>query len=881
MEEMGVIKRVTEHTDWCSSLTYVTKKNGSLRICLDPFHLNQALKRCPTKIPTLEEINPEFAKAKFFSKLDAKAGYWSVHLHEDSQLLTTFRTPFGRYCWKRLPFGLSVSQDIFQQHMNEILEGLTGVVGITDDVCVSGETEAEHDKNLAQLMHRAKEKGLVFNSEKCMIKQKSIPFFGNLYTDKGINPDPAKLRDIRKMPTPQNKDELHRFLGMLTYLSSYIPNFSSESKVLRDLLKQDVLFLWESNHQQCFDRLKTLVREESCLAYYDMTKPLTLEVDACMKGLGAALVQEKPIAFASKSLTPTQSAYSNIEREALALVHGMQRFHTYLYGRHFCVVTDHKPLVMLHQKPINKAPPRLQRMFMKLTGYNFDLVYRPGKDMILADTLSRLPNPENSEDVQLDVRVDGVDMHDVDDCSIDLVNFGTSKRDELKTATCADPVLNMLKEVVLTGWPDDIKSLTPSLRPYWSFRDELAVEDSIIFKGRQVLVPEKLQPDILTQLHSSHQGIEKTRKLARESVYWPDINKQIEQFVKTCVHCRELQPQNKKEPLQPHEVPPAPWHKLGSDLFQIEDKHFLVVTDYFSKYPYVRRIPSPVTSQAVTSEIKFLCSLFGKPDTIVSDNGPQYTGQPFKQFCVDWGINHVTSSPRYPRSNGLAERMVGTVKPIIKKCLSENQDIDKALLHLRATPVSTGIPSPGEMLCGRPLTTTLPSRHNTNSTRQEQRQQLLTSQESMKRNHDNHALPTSLPVLVTGQSIRYYNTDTRMWIPGTILKADNLNPRSYLITTAGGNTLRRNRSHLREVTHQPAEPFHPKTLTINPAVKTINKPTLEPNTTCEKQPDRKVTFSPPKAETTNIPPPSSSPLSNPVNKSRCGRTIRTPLKYRD
>ncbi len=380
MEQQGVIRRITEHTDWCSSITYSVKKNNTLRICLDPQKLNQALKRCPHKIPTVEELNPAFANATVFSKLDAKAGYWSVHLDPDSQLLTTFRTPFGRYCWTRLPFGLKVSQDIFQQHMDEILETLPGVVGISDDVCVYAQSDAEHDKNLHLLMQRAHEKGLVFNSEKCVIKTDQIPFFGNLYTAHGLLPDPEKIRDIRAMPTPGSRDDLQRFLGLMTYLSAYIPNYSSECQPLRDLLKKDVPFLWDEDHQTCFEKLKLLISTDSCLAYYDASKPLTLEVDASQKGLGAALLQEPPIAYASKSLTPTQSAYSNIEREALGLVHGVQRFHTYLYGRRFTAITDHKPLVMIHQKPITSAPPRLQRMFLKLAGYDFDLVYKPGPE---------------------------------------------------------------------------------------------------------------------------------------------------------------------------------------------------------------------------------------------------------------------------------------------------------------------------------------------------------------------------------------------------------------------------------------------------------------------------------------------------------------------
>ena len=262
MEELGVIKRVREHTDWCSSIVYSTKRDGSIRVCLDPKQLNDSIKRCPHKTPTLEEVNPSFAGAKYFSKLDAKAGYWSVQLEEESQLLTTFRTPFGRYCFRRLPFGLCTSQDIFQQRMDEILESLEGCVCIADDICIYAATEEEHDRRLIALLETAKLHGLVFNSDKCIIKEKAISFFGNIYSEEGIAPDPAKVKDIQQMPVPQNKEDLQRFLGMLTYLGTFIANLSSRAAVLRDLLKKNVPFEWSEDHQMAFNKLKEARSEE-------------------------------------------------------------------------------------------------------------------------------------------------------------------------------------------------------------------------------------------------------------------------------------------------------------------------------------------------------------------------------------------------------------------------------------------------------------------------------------------------------------------------------------------------------------------------------------------------------------------------------------------
>ena len=202
MKSNGVIRRVTEPSDWVSSLAYSRKQDGKIRMCLDPQHLNTALKRPHHKIPTVEEITHCFRGAKIFSKLDAKSGYWSVKLDRASQLLTTFNSPFGRYCFVRLPFGLSVSQDIFQLKMDQILDQVEGAVGIAGDVVVYAKNEEEHDKILHKLMQVAEENGLVFNSKKCLIKKKQINFFGTIYADNGIHPDPKKIEDLKNMPTP-------------------------------------------------------------------------------------------------------------------------------------------------------------------------------------------------------------------------------------------------------------------------------------------------------------------------------------------------------------------------------------------------------------------------------------------------------------------------------------------------------------------------------------------------------------------------------------------------------------------------------------------------------------------------------------------------------
>ena len=285
MLELDVIKPVTTPTEWVSSLTYVMKANGSIRMCLDPSDLNKALKRGQHHIPTMEELSYKFSGAKYFSKLDARSGYWSIVLDESSQLLTTFNTPFGRYCFKRLPFGLSVSQDLFQAAMDDGLRNLPGVVSIADDIAVFGTTEEEQDRNLKMLMERAKKINLVFNGEKCQIKQTEIPFFGNICTSKGVMPDPKKVQAITDLKAPSSKTEIQSFLGLVTYLAPYIPNLSSHTEPLRILMKNDIQFQWNFEQDKTFKEIKRLICDANTLTYSDPSKPTIIQVDASQSAL--------------------------------------------------------------------------------------------------------------------------------------------------------------------------------------------------------------------------------------------------------------------------------------------------------------------------------------------------------------------------------------------------------------------------------------------------------------------------------------------------------------------------------------------------------------------------------------------------------------------
>ena len=304
--EQGIIVPVEEPMDWVSSLAYSWKANGKLRVCLDPQDVNKAIKRDHYKTPTVEEITHLLAGSRKFTKVDGTSSYLCIVLDYESSLLTTFNTPWGRCRFVCLPWGLSCAQDIFQWMMDQILECCEGVIGITDDVNIHGKDE-DHDRNLHNFMHTACEHGLVFNREKCEVKKNSVTFFGTVYDANGAHPDPKKVDAIHKMPPPDSKQQLQHFLGMVTYLSPFIPSLSTHTAPLQELLKKDSEFMWNPTYQEAFNQIKKLVCKDTTLWYFDVQKPVTVQVDASKKGLGATLLQEGcPVTFASKALASTE-----------------------------------------------------------------------------------------------------------------------------------------------------------------------------------------------------------------------------------------------------------------------------------------------------------------------------------------------------------------------------------------------------------------------------------------------------------------------------------------------------------------------------------------------------------------------------------------------
>ena len=429
-------------------MVVVTTPN-KIRICLDPKDLNTAVIRPKYQLPTLDELLPKLSRAKVFSTLDAKDGFYQVGLDESSSLKTTSWTPFGRYKYRRLPFGINLAPEEFECKLHEKLDSLPGVAVIRDDLLVMGhgdneeEANQNHDENLVRLLEQARKANLRLNSSKMNLRKSEVRFMGHLITKDGLRPDPEKVRAVQEMPKPTSKKELLSLLGFVNYLSKFLPRLSEVVQPLREMTAKEAKFIWSPQHETAFQEVRELVVRHPVLKYYDLQEEVTVQCDASEYGLG------QPVAFASRSLSQTERQYAQIEKECLAIVFSCERFSQYLAGREkITVESDHKPLQCIFQKSILSAPCRLQRMMLRLQRFNLDVKYKPGAQMYVADHLSRASLADN-EEMADSFQVFALEVETL--TPFDSIKVAPERLSQLQKCTAQDLVLETLKTTVLTG----------------------------------------------------------------------------------------------------------------------------------------------------------------------------------------------------------------------------------------------------------------------------------------------------------------------------------------------------------------------------------------------------------------------------------------------
>ncbi|KAL5517465.1 hypothetical protein EMCRGX_G003010 [Ephydatia muelleri] len=580
--------------------------------------------------------------------------------------------------------------------MGQILEGLDGVLCQMDDVLVFGSNQQEHDFRLHAVLKAIKAAGVTLNSEKCSFSVDKLKFLGHVISRDGVSADPDKTKAILQMKPPTNITELRRFMGMVNQLGKFSPNVAQISQPLRELLSTKSAWVWGTSQDHAFSSVKTELTRPTVLALYNPMAETLVSADASSNGLGAVLLQKfeaewRPVVFASRSMSETETRYAQIEKEALAITWACDKFSIYILGRQFTVETDHKPLVpLLSSKQLDSLPPRILRFRLRLMRYHFNIKRVPGKLMYTADTLSRAPTSVPGTDCE--VLQDDAELFAAQ--VIAHLPASKARMDVYRSSQTSDPVMSAVIKYCRFGWPEKHRLQLSELRVYWSLRGELTVYDGLLFFGKRLVIPQALQEETRQSLHQGHQGIQRCQLRASSCVWWPGISKDLERFVKQCLVCAKRSVP-RKEPMIPSELPKYPWQKVGTDLFEMKGATFLLVVDYFSRYVETTKLAS-TTSSAVITALKSIFARFGVPEIVVSDNGPQFVSKEMKEFSELYRFQHTTSSPHYPQSNGQAERAVQTIKRLL------------TMLCYRATPLSWCGLSPAQLLMGRLIRTNIP-----------------------------------------------------------------------------------------------------------------------------------------------------------------------------
>ena len=597
--------------------------------------------------------------------------------------------------------------------MQAQLQGLQGVKKIADDIIVFGKTRKEHDSNLEQCLQRISNKGLRLNQSKCTFLDKTLSFFGQVFSSQGCKPDPKRVEDLQNAPIPRNVHEVRSLLGMANYSIKYIANFATITSPLRELTKKNAHFEWTEKHQNAFNDLTQALSSAQCLAYFDKDKITYVTVDASPVAVSAILSQktkdkndEKVVAYASRALTDVEKRYSQTEKEALAIIWGVEHFHLYLYGNEFTLLTDHKPLEVIYGSRKSKPSARIERWVLRLQPYSFNVVYKPGSDNP-ADYLSRHPTRTSLKQQKL---------------TEEYVNYLTRNSapkamtlEDIKTATDNDRTLKGLRAAIkLNKWHYDI------VKQFKGIKDELTVtSNGLILRGSRIVIPEPLQQRAIDLAHETHPGLSKTKDLLREKVWFPNIENMVKHTVDRCIPCQAVGKQTTPEPLAMTDMRTGPWETVHLDFYGPlpSGDYLLVVLDRYSRFPEVEIVKSTKASVVILRLDKIFAT-HGIPNIVKTDNGPPFNGEEYSRYLTALEITPKFSTPFWPQGNAEAERFMQPLGKILRTAKAKNrpwqQELNRFLLQYRTTPhTTTGVP-PAELMFNRAVKGKLPILHKKN-----------------------------------------------------------------------------------------------------------------------------------------------------------------------
>ena len=675
MQEQGVIEPC--NSEWASNVVLVKKKDGSVRFCVDYRKLNLLTRKDAYPLHRIDRCLDTLSGSSWFSTFDLRSGFHQVKVHPKDVNKTTFISHRGTFRFPKMPFGLCNAPATFQRLMDTVLTNLNFEICLAylDDIILFSHDLESHLERLQRLLDRLREANLKLKPSKCQILQRQVHFLGFTVSRHGVGTDPEKVEAIKNWPTPQNLRQSRAFVGLCQYYRRFVPGFSEISAPLHALTKKGARFHWSSECQRAFDQLKAILTSAPVLSLPNDHDEFVLDCDASNHSIGGVLSQiqdgvEKPICFASQLYNKHESNYNVTRKELLAVVTFVKKFRQYLLGRPFRIRTDHAALQWLKRTP---EPIGQQARWLEiLEEYNYSIEHRAGRHHVNADALSR--------------RIEAVTA----------ATQPTTDHVDWVTEQSKDPGIALVTNLVQTELPappaEELTSLSAETKILYGQLNQLTLIDGILyrrFEGRgnrkilQKVVPRQLRKQIAEEMHKGlnggHFGNRRAKAKLQERFYWPGWGTAVRLAKRRCEQCSRFQ---RVQPRQQGSMQPMvvgePWERLGIDVTGPHpvsskgNKYILTIIDHFTKW--VELFPIRNQEAATVAQIlvdRVFCA-HGLPVQILTDQGPNFESELFRQLCDRLGVDKIRTSPYRPSTNGNIERFHATMHALIAKWVHSN-----------------------------------------------------------------------------------------------------------------------------------------------------------------------------------------------------------------